>query len=333
MTAILESFTGLVWLAPWSLLAALLVPSALLWRRRRGEAAIRFGPGMLLDADRGAPAPALPTTWRVRLAWLPRALEALALLAVVVALARPARRQELPSTTEGIDILLCLDTSSSMASADLDRARTRLDVARDAAIAFIAGRPDDRIGLVTFARYPDVRCPLTHDHRALSALLSDVRTVASDGPEDATGVGAAVARAAQLLGPSDAASKVVILLTDGGENVATPGAKGEIAPAHAAQLCERLGVRVYAIVAGGAAAAPDTGPIARMATRTRGAFLEARDAGAVRAVYARIDALERTALLEARTVTTDAFLPFVVAALSMLFLARLLGATVLGVLP
>lgn len=339
MMALLERLTGLAWLAPSFFLAALLVPAALWWRRRRGDAAIRFGPGLLVAAGTTADGPAIPGTWRTALRWLPRALEAAGLLAVVVALARPVHRELVPLESEGIDILLCLDTSSSMTATDLDRARTRLLVARDAAVEFIAGRPFDRIGLLTFARYADVRCPLTLDHAALSRILTDLRTVTSDGPEDATGIGAAVARAAQVLAKGTSKSKVVILLTDGEENVALPGAKGEIAPAHAAQLAESLGVRVYAIVAGGGATASttptrlDTGPIERLVKRTGGALLEARDAGAVRAVYAKVNALERSAFVEARYATTDAFLPFLLAALSLLLLARLLEATVLAVLP
>lgn len=339
MMALLERLTGLTWLAPAFFLAALLVPAALWWRRRRGDAAIRFGPGTFVAGGATADDPALPSTWRTALHWLPRALEATALLCVVVALARPVHRELMPLESEGIDILLCLDTSSSMTANDLDRTRTRLLVARDAAVEFIAGRPSDRIGLLTFARYADVRCPPTLDHAALTKILTDLRTVASDGPEDATGIGAAVARAAQVLANGASKSKVVILLTDGEENVAMPGAKGEIAPAHAAQLAERLGVRVYAIVAGGGSASSptptklDTGPVERLATRTGGALLEAKDAGAVRAVYAKIDALERSSFVEARFVTTDAFLPFLLAALSLLLLARLLETTVLAVLP
>jgi hypothetical protein len=83
-----------------------------------------------------------------------------------------------------------------MTAQDMDRGRTRLDVARETASAFVRTRRDDRIGLVTFARYPDLRCPLTRDHEALLAILAAVTTVAADGPEDATGIGAAVARSA-----------------------------------------------------------------------------------------------------------------------------------------
>ena len=185
---VLERFTGLVWLAPW--LPPRRAPRA---RRRscwrRGAATRRSASAPGCSSTRTAARPRRPCRRRgaCGCAWLPRALEALALLPSSSRSRARRAGSELPSTTEGIDILLCLDTSSSMAAdrprpgahAPRRRARRRRRVRR--------GRPDDRIGLVTFARYPDVRCPLTLDHAALAALLADVRTVASDGPEDATG--------------------------------------------------------------------------------------------------------------------------------------------------
>jgi Ca-activated chloride channel family protein len=227
-----------------------------------------------------------------------------------------------------------------MTSNDMDQRRTRLEVARDAAEEFISGRASDRIGLICFARYPDVRCPLTLDHGALKELLSTVTTRISDSPEDATGVGTAVARAAQVLRNSEADSKVVILLTDGEENVATEQTPDEIAPLHAAQLCEELGVRVYTIVAGigapdqsGGWVALDTTQVERIAERTGGKFYEARDAGAVAGVYAAINELERAALDEPSYRIEERFISFLAAALLLLFAGGLLKATVLEVLP
>ena len=335
MSALFERWTGLVLLQPGLLLLALLVPGALWLAWRRGGPALPFAPLALFEGE-----PALPPSWRTRSVFVPRLLAALGALLLVVALARPASREQLPVEAEGIDILLCLDTSSSMTANDMDRRRTRLAIARDAAVGFVRGREHDRIGLLTFARYPDVRCPLTLDHTALEEILDDLTTVSGEGPEDATGIGTAVARAAQVLEGSGAASKVVILLTDGDENVAQAGAQGEIAPAHAAQLCERLGVRVYAIAAGtgrpdpsGAWKRPDTRAVRGIAQRTGGAFLEATDAGALDDVYARIDGLERTFFEEPDQIFRDRYLPIVLAALAALLLAALLAATVLEVQP
>jgi Ca-activated chloride channel homolog len=314
---------------PWLLLLALLVPAALLWRRLRGAPSVTFAPGP----------EGLPRTWRTLLLPIPRLLQIAGLLLIVVALARPVERTRLALTTEGIDILLCLDTSSSMTANDMDSRRTRLEVAKDAAARFISGRPDDRIGLVVFARYPDLRCPPTLDHDALGQVLADVTTVDADGPEDATGIGAAVARAADVLNGSESGSKVVILLTDGEENVATRQHPNEIAPVHAAQLCERLGVRVYTVAAGVGEAgavgrAPvDTGPVERLSARTGGRFFAARDAEAVRSVYAAIDTLERVELDEPRFRTEERFVPVLSAALLLLLASRLLASTVFLVLP
>ena len=347
----LASLVDLSLRAPGLLLLALLVPVALFLRRRGGAPAVRFAPGPLLGGTRGAPRaptgtsslpplPPLPGTWRTRLLWLPRVLQALGILLAIVAVARPVERVLEPVSSQGIDVLLVLDTSSSMTAADMDARRTRLEVARDAAIAFAKDRGDDRIGLVTFARYPDLRCPLTLDHHALARILGEVRTVEGDGPEDATGLGTAVARAAQLLEGAAGRSRVVILLTDGEENVARKEAPGEIAPVHAAQLCTALGVRVYAIAAGtgrrtasGGFERVDVAEVARLATRTGGTFSEAKDAAAMARVYAEIGALETARVEEPRSTLEDRFLPFLLAGIALLVLARLLESTVLAVWP
>jgi Ca-activated chloride channel homolog len=326
MNAWLESATGLALQDPALLLLALLVPLALLLGGRRRARAVVFAPAVLLAA--GGP---LPATWRMRLRGLPLVLQTLGLLVLVVALARPVRRDRVPSETEGIDLLLCLDTSSSMSADDLEPGRTRLDVAKDAAKAFVAARAHDRIGLVGFARYPDVRCPPTLDHDALGALLAETTTVASDSAEDATGIGAAVARAAQVLRGSASPTKVVILLSDGAENVATRDRPGEIAPVHAAQLCRELGVRVYA-VAVGAGDAAGTEATRRLAESTGGRFFAAPDAASVAAVYAAIDALETTRLPEPRYRTEERFAPFLLAGLACVLAAVVARATFLEVL-
>ncbi len=313
---------------PWFLLLAVLVPVAL-WRRR-GAPPVLFAP----------PVDGLPTTWRVRLLPVPRGLQALGLLLLVVALARPVTRVPLPNTTEGIDIMLCLDTSSSMTMNDLDPVRTRLAVAKAAAARFVAGRPNDRIGLLAFARYPDLRCPPTLDHDAMQQFLGNVAQVRGDGPEDATGIGTAVARAAQVLGGGAARSRVVILLTDGEENVATTQTPKEIAPVHAGQLCRRLGVRVYAIAVGlgkrnraGEWVDLDTRQVRWLAEKTGGKFFLARDADAVAGVYRDINALERVVFEEPRYRTVESFPPFLAAALVLLLLGRLVERTVLAVTP
>ncbi len=348
MNSFLEALTGLRLLDPTFLLLAPLVVAVFFVERRRAAPGIAFAPAGFLGGTK-APTPSdtltlveprLPESMRQRWLPLPGALCALGLLLVLLALARPVQRTPLPETTDGIDILLCLDVSSSMRAQDLDGERVRLDVAKDAAAQFIAARTHDRVGLLCFARYPDVRCPLTLDHQALRQILGEVSMVASDSQEDATGIGAALARAAQVLRQGVAKSKVAIVLTDGEENVATPQTPTEIAPLHAAQLCHELGVRAYTIAVGvgerlpdGAMRALDTTAIQRVARRTGGKFFAAADATTLRAVYAEIDGLERTVLAEPRFRVEERFLPFLLAALAALLLGRFLRATWLSVMP
>ncbi|HLQ38818.1 MAG TPA: VWA domain-containing protein [Planctomycetota bacterium] len=332
MNALFETLTGLTLLDPWLLLLALLVPLVFAFRCWRTGPAVRFAPAEFTAG--------LPHTWRLRLLAIPPALQYLALLLLVLALARPVHRAPLPPLAAGIDILLCLDTSSSMTSRDLDPQRPRLEVAKAAAAQFIAGRPTDRIGLLTFARYPDVRCPLTLDHRALAELLAEVQVVAGDSPEDATGIGTAVARAAAVLRASTARSKVVILLTDGEENVATAQTPDEIAPLHSSQLCLQLGVRVYTIAAGRGNPGPagvwqplDTGQVQRLAERTGGRFYASHDGNALASVYAEIGRLETVEFAEPTWLLEERFVPFVLVAIALVLVGRLLQATWLTVLP
>lgn len=336
MNGLFEALTGLTLLDPWMLTLAGLLPLSLWVRRWRGAPAVSFAPAVFARR----PADGGPRSWPSRLRPLPRVLQVTGLMFVVVALARPVGRDPLPLTTEGIDIVLCLDISSSMRATDMDEKRTRLDVAKESAAAFISGRPNDRIGLVCFARYPDLRCPLTLDHRALQNFLGGVEMVDEEGPEDATGIGTAVAQAAHVLGTSEAKSKVVILLTDGEENVATEDTPGEIAPIHAAQLCKELDVRVYTVAAGigrrsraGAVVPLDTRQVQRVASKTGGRFFAARDAEAVSGVYAAIDRLEKVTFDEPHFRIVDRFLPFLVAAVTLLLGACVLQSTKLEVMP
>lgn len=336
MSAWFERFTGLSLLDPWLLALLLALPVALMVRGLRGKPSIVFAPGgFLTEGDSG-----LPKTLRVRLAAVPLLLQGLGWVGAVIALARPIERVELPVETSGIDILLVLDISSSMTANDMDRNRTRLEVAKDAAAKFVEGRTQDRIGLICFARYPDVRCPLTLDHRALGEILAGVSLVQNEGPEDATGIGTAVARGAQLLRESEAKSHVMILLTDGEENVAHSENQDEIAPSHAAQLCEGIGVRVYTVAAGigspdpsGKWRPPDTTQVRGLAETTGGVFYEARDAGAVAGVYRAIDALEKAELAQPRIQVRERFLPFLLGAFLLFLAGQFLQATVFEELP
>ena len=242
-----------------------------------------------------------------RRGWLvhvPTALRGLALAAFVVALARPQTGITSENVlTEGIDIVLVLDVSSSMLAEDLEP--NRLEAAKAVAANFVAGRRNDRMGLVAFAGKAFTQAPLTFDYGVVGSLLGelDIGII-----EDGTAVGMGLATAVKRLQASPAESKVVILLTDGRSN------RGEIGPITAAQMAQALGVRVYTIGAGsqGEARVPVTDPLTggtryatmrvdidepalqEMAELTGGRYFRATDNESLAAIYAEIDELERT---------------------------------------
>ncbi|MDX1646572.1 MAG: VWA domain-containing protein [Longimicrobiales bacterium] len=235
--------------------------------------------------------------------WTPMVLRGLALAAFVVALARPQTGIATENVlTEGIDIVLAVDISSSMLAEDLEP--NRLTATKTVAADFVGGRSSDRLGLVAFAGTAFTQAPLTIDHGIIQRMLRelDVGMI-----EDGTAVGMGLATAVKRLEASEAESKVVILLTDGRSN------RGEIGPMTAAQMAEALDVRVYTIGAGSRGTArvpvPDPGGGTRYATMrvdidestlqevarlTGGRYFRATDAESLAAIYEEIDELERT---------------------------------------
>jgi Ca-activated chloride channel family protein len=317
----------------WLALLPIAAVMAVLARRGLRVPAATFAPLSLQDDE------PLPATWRTRCVNLPDWLSVLAFAVVVLALSRPVVRVAMPAIKTGIDLVVCLDVSSSMAAADMDARRDRLAVAKAAVKAFVAGRPDDRIGLVRFARYPDVVCPPTLDHHALVQMLEDVSLVQRDGPEDATGIGAAIARSVQMLRASTQPSRLVVLVTDGAENVAAAGTPDEIGPLQASQAAQLQGVRVYALAVGvgtraqdGTEVRMDTSQIEQLAQRTGGRFFAARDANALAEVYAEIAQLERSPVEEPRSVFEDCAASAIALALVLQLLGVMLRRTVLEVL-
>lgn len=289
----------------------------------------RIAPAVLL-APAGAAAP-WPRSWPARLLRLPGVLELLALALGVLALAQPVQRRPAPPSPPGRDLLLCLDVSSSMAATDLAPDRTRLEVGIGAAREFVRARPADRVGLVSFARYADLRCPPTRDHDAVAELLGRLQLVAHEGPEDATAIGGAVATAAEVLRRSPARARVVVLVTDGEENVASALAPHEVAPAHAAQLCADAGIRVHVIVVGrgnqkaGRLLPLDTTAVRQLAAATGGRAFVAGDAAALAGVYAAIDTLEAVGFAAPGVVEAQWFPAAVALGLCLLVLARALA--------
>ncbi len=225
--------------------------------------------------------------WRLRYRWLPTAVRALALALLVIALARPQTGQaesELPA--QGIDIALVLDASSSMGTGFGER--SRLGVAQSVLSEFIAGRENDRIGLVVFREAGLVLSPLTLDYVALDALLLSAGDL---NIRDGTAIGVGLAEALNLLRESRARSRVIVLLTDGENN------SGQVEPLAAARIAEALGVRVYTIGVldqggRGSGSVVDERALTEMARITGGRYFQAESAAALEAIYERIDALE-----------------------------------------
>ena len=320
-----------VWLA---LLVAL--PFAWWWSRRRRREALVL-PALARAGD-------LPRTWRERLRWAPDALRVAAFLAMILALARP---QELaagrPLTTSGVDIVLTIDASGSMKAEDF-QPRNRLEVAKQAAIDFVAERPSDRLGLVTFAGQAVTQAPLTLDHQAVG---SAIRRIEIGGLTDGTAIGTALATAVNRLRASDARSKVVILLTDGVNNA------GQIDPLTAARTAQALGVRVYTIGVGTTGEAPyllddprfgrryvrvvvriDEDVLREIASSTGGRYFRATDPEALSQVYAAIDRLERSPLSGRRPVARiDRYAWILALALGLVVAEGVLRGTLFRRLP
>jgi Ca-activated chloride channel family protein len=286
--------------APYWLLLLLLLPLLAREALRRGRRARLPHPRVALQVAAGLP-PGRGAPWR----HLPLALRLLALGLVIVALARPqVGVSGLPATTLGVDIVVALDISGSMAAPDFPP--DRLGAAKAVVADFVKGRPDDRIALVLFAGHAFTRVPLTLDHAMLATMLGQVRLGLV---EDGTAIGEALAASVGRLADSKAASRVIVLLTDGNNN------RGQIDPLTAADLARRLGIRVYTVGVGSQGwfvrmendpilgqrpvqveARVDEKLLATLAERTGGRFFRARDTEALARIYRRIDALEKSPL-------------------------------------
>ena len=240
---------------------------------------------------------------------VPFILRIFALSMIIVAIARPRSSEEMERVdTEGIDIILAMDVSTSMLARDLTP--DRISASKDIAIEFIAQRPTDRMGIVVFAGESFTQCPLTTDRATLINLMKDVQT---DLIEDGTAIGNGLATAVARMKDSDAKSRVVILLTDGVNN------RGEISPQMAAEIAKTYGVRVYTIGVGKEGMAPypvmtpwgvevqnvkveiDEALLAEIAESTGGRYFRATDNTKLAEIYSEINKMEK-----ART-TVDSF--------------------------
>ena len=321
------TLSGYTLLDPWLLLGCVAVAGAAWRRATTRRAALPTAAAHLFEG--------LPRTLRQRLAWLPLALLTLSGVALSVALARPVVREVVPLKEDGIDIVLAVDVSSSMLQEDMrdDEAYRRMDAARERAEQFAAARTDDRVGVVAFARFAELRCPPTLDEDALAAFLRVLDTVPRGSEFDATAIGVALAKAVDVLAESDAKSKVVVLLSDGENNV------DEILPEDAAALAKDAGVRVHTIGLGrGRPSVFGFMPLAfdslkQIAAKTDGEFFEARTDDDLAGVYDRINELETSERQDPRYRTVDRFEVPLAVGLALLLLGVLVDALIVRRVP
>lgn len=278
----------------WALILLLALPAWWIWRRRRQRPAIVFSRTAVLAAG--------PHAGRA-IAFTLFLLRNLLLAAGVVALARPrsgARAENV--TSQGINIVIAIDLSSSMLAQDF-LPQNRLEVAKQTVKRFIAARTADRIGIVAFAAEALTQVPLTTDY---PVVLAAVDNLAAGQLEDGTAIGTAIATAANRLRDAPGNSRVMIVLTDGENN------RGAIDPRTAAKAAAAFNIRIYTIGVGTEGMAPvpvgqgvfglryenrlvriDEPLLTDIATTTGGRYFRARDAAALQRIYEQINQLER----------------------------------------
>jgi Ca-activated chloride channel family protein len=296
-------FTGLQFANPhwlWALLLGPLVVLASLWRSRHGGAVFFPTGGRLAHLPRG---------WRTRLRHLPVFLAGAGLCLAAVALARPQKGTSHENvTTQGVDIVVALDVSGSMAAEDF-QPRNRLAVAKEVVSDFVRKRTTDRVGLVVFAGRSLTKAPPTTDSAVLLRQLDDVQLhMLPDG----TAIGSGLATSLTRLRRSKARSRAIVLVTDGANNA------GEIDPETATDIARAMEVRVYTVLVGRGGEVPmpvqvqdaltgqvltrtmpvnvaiDEDLMKRIAERTGGEAFVATDPEALRAIFERIDRLEKS---------------------------------------
>lgn len=317
----------ITWATPWAF--ALLILVALLpWQPRWTGVLRLIVPG--LDVHEAG--------WTVRraVAWLPLALRMVGLALCVVAMARPQlTNKRTVVESEGLDIILAVDTSGSMRAQDMTsgvQAVDRLSVAKAVMARFVEERPYDRIGVVVFGAEAFTHVPLTLDHDTLTSVLDQVQIgVAGEG---ATAIGSAIAVSSKRLADLKAPSKLVILLTDGRSNA------GRFEPKQAAELAKALGIKVYTIGVGGGNPrggglfarmnqdGVDEESLKEVAATTGAAYFRATDTRALQSVYDKINKLEPSpAEVEQIEDHEELYRRFLVPGVVLLFLQSLLSTT------
>ncbi len=328
--------------SPQMLWLLLLVPVFLgwTWVEKKKRAVLRFSAAsQLFKQGRGV---------RPFMLWMLPALRIGAFVFAVIALARPQERDSRVKdlSVEGIDIMIALDLSTSMEAADF-RPNNRLHVAKEVLVEFLAGRSNDRIGLVVFSGAAYTQAPLTLDYGVLKEIIKQLRTRVL---EDGTAIGDAVATALNRLRDSEAKSRVVLLITDGDNNA------GRVSPLDAAQAAQALKIPVYSILVGKGGKVPfpagqdifgqtawrdveipiNPELLQQMASMTGGEYFRATDRETLKEGLQKVlDSLERSKLMEGGAMSTyrEEFHQYLLLAAFLLFVEFFLKSTFLRVFP
>ena len=306
-----------------------------LWRGRRGTAAMRLSGFENLDERVGS-----SRIWLRHILFLLR-LAVVALLVVVLARPQSSNRWE-QVTTEGIDVVMCMDVSGSMRAMDFKP--NRLEASKNVGIEFVNARQDDRFGLVVFAGESFTQCPMTTDRAVVVNFLKEIEFGVI---EDGTAIGMGLATAVNRIKDSKAISKVIILLTDGVNN------RGDVGPVTAAEIAASFGIRVYTIGVGSQGNAPipvqdmfgrtvtrnmpveiDEEVLRQIAEKTDGAYFRATDNNKLREIYQEIDQLEKTRLdVKHFSKKKEEYFPLLLAAMLLLLVEILMRYTVFRIIP
>jgi Ca-activated chloride channel family protein len=265
-----------------------------------------------------------------------------AIALLIIALARPQSTEKWKNElTEGIDIIVALDISSSMLARDFEP--NRLEASKDVAIQFISGRENDRIGLVVFSGESFTQCPLTTDKSVIINLFKDIK---SGMIEDGTAIGMGLATSINRLKDSKSKSKVIILLTDGVNN------KGAMSPTTAAEIAKTYGIRVYTVGVGSRGTAPypvqtpygiqykqmkveiDEEALQKIASSTDGEYFRATNNNKLKQIYEEIDELEKTKInVKEYSKKNEKYFIFLIIASILFFSEIVIKNTVLRSIP
>lgn len=308
-----------------------------IWKQKTAQASLQISTTQQFSR--------LPRSWKEYLRHINFVFLLASLALIIIVLARPQSSDSWSRTdTEGIDIVLSLDVSNSMQTSDFKP--NRLEASKDVAMQFVAGRPNDNMGMVIFGKESFTLCPMTSDHAVLSNMIKSVDFDLIDGSQTAIGDG--LVTAVNRIRNGQAKSKVIILLTDGSNN------SGDVAPRDAASVAKAMNVRVYTIGVGSKGeieqvvgydpfgrpvtqkvkADIDEEVLQAMAQMTGGRYFRATNKSKLADIFDEIDQMEKTKMnIREFSRKEEEYLPFVLAALAFLLLHIIIKNTILRNIP